>query len=70
MKQLQDQVNVWTVIDAGANSVIRELVLVKVSSFPPSHALSPVGASAARGGFHCQQRPPPPQASPWGRSSR
>ena len=30
LKQLRDQVHVWAVVDAGSNSIKREMVLVKV----------------------------------------
>lgn len=47
IKQLNDIVNVWAVVDyTGTNSIYRELVMVKVSYIPPSG--TSVGFSRSR----------------------
>jgi acetolactate synthase-1/3 small subunit len=40
-KQVEDLVVVWAVVDASANAIKREMVLAKISTFPPSSSLSP-----------------------------
>ena len=40
-KQVEDLVDVWAVVDASANAIKREMVLAKISTFPPSSSLSP-----------------------------
>ena len=40
-KQVEDLVDVWAVVDASATAIKREMVLVKVSTFPPTSRHSP-----------------------------
>jgi len=48
IKQLNDIVNVWAVVDyTGTNSIYRELVMIKVSYIPPSGTFSHDAATKA-----------------------
>ena len=43
VKQLEDLVIVWAVVVSGKGSITREMVLIKVSTVPPTSAYSPLG---------------------------